>query len=213
MSDWREIGMKKCKRWQFLETALVLLFGFAVSGCALTKETITVDYSPQKNIESIRGAERIHLKVNVNDARSMQDKVSYKKNAYGMEMGAIIPNNDVIQLFRDSIKTELANRGFIVNDGDTIVNVELIKFINDFKTGFFAGDASAEVIMGSQVKLLNGNIIYNKTITGSYVEQNIQLATGNNAKLALEGALKDAVSKLVNDSEFIRALMGTKKSG
>ncbi|MFA4901624.1 MAG: YajG family lipoprotein [Desulfobaccales bacterium] len=203
--------MQNCKRWQFLMTSLVLLFGFSVSGCALTKEAITVDYTPQKNIEPIRGAEKIHLKVNVNDARSMQDKVSYKKNAYGMEMGAIIPHNDVVQLVRDSIKTELTNRGFIVNDGDTIINVELIKFINDFKTGFFAGDASAEVLMGLQVKLANGNIIYNKTITGNYVEQNIQLATGNNAKLALEGALKDAVSKLVNDSDFIMALMGTKK--
>jgi hypothetical protein len=37
------------------------------------------------------------------------------------------------------------------------------------------------------------------------------LATGNNAKLALEGALKDAVSKLVNDSDFIMALLGAKK--
>lgn len=105
------------------------------------------------------------------------------------------------------------NRGFIVNGGDIIVNIELIKFFNDFKSGFFAGDASAEVLMGSQVKLSNGNIIYNKIITGNYVEQNIQLATGNNAKLALEGALKDAVSKLVNDSDFIMALMETKKAG
>jgi uncharacterized lipoprotein YajG len=205
--------MKNFKRWQFLMTSVVFLFGFSVSGCALTKEAITVDYAPQKNIEPIRGAEKIHLKVNVNDARSMRDKISYKKNAYGMEMGAIIPQNDVVQLVRDSIKTELTNRGFIVNDGDTVINIELIKFINDFKTGFIAGDASAEVLMGSQVKLSNGNIIYNKTITGSYVEQNIQLATGNNAKLALEGALKDAVSKLVNDSDFIMALMGTRKSG
>lgn len=197
--------------WQFVMMCLVLTFGFLVSGCALTKEYITVDYTPQRNIEPIRGAENIHLKVNVNDARSMRDKVCYKKNAYGMELGEIISNNDVVQLVRESIKTELTNRGFIVNDGDVVINVELIKFFNDFKTGFFAGDAAAEVLMGSQIKLSNGNIIYNKIITGSYVEQNIQLSTGNNAKLALEGALKDAIAKLINDSEFIMALMGTKK--
>ncbi len=206
--------MKNYKnRCHLLMICLVLLFDFSVSGCALTKEYITVDYTPQKNIEPIRGAENIHLKVNVNDGRSMRDKVCYKKNGYGMELGEIISNNDVVQLVSDSIKTELTNRGFIVNDGDIIINIELIKFFNDFKMGFFAGDASAEVLMGSQVKLSNGNIIYNKIITGNYVEQNIQLSTGNNAKLALEGALKDAVSKLVNDSEFIIALMGTKKLG
>lgn len=143
----------------------------------------------------------------------MRDKVCYKKNAYGMELGEIISNNDVVELVRNSINTELTNRGFIVNGGDIAINIELIKFFNDFKTGFFAGDASAEVLMGSQVIQSNGNIIYNKTITGNYVEHNIQLATGNNAKLALEGALKDAVSKLVNDSDFIMALMGTKKPG
>ncbi len=206
--------MKNYKdRWRFLVVCSVLLLGFSVSSCALTKAYITVDYAPQINIEPIRGAEKVNLTVNVNDARSMRDKLSYKKNAYGMELGEIISNNDVVQLVRESIKTELTNRGFNVDGSDIFINIELIKFFNDFKTGFFAGDASAEVLMGSQIKLSNGNIIYNKIITGNYVEQDIQLATGNNAKLALEGALKDAVSKLVNDSDFIMALMGTKKSG
>ena len=143
----------------------------------------------------------------------MRDEICYKKNAYGMELGEIISNNDVIELIREFIKTELTNRGFIVNGGDIAINIELIKFFNDFKTGFFVVDASAESLMGLQVKLSNGNIIYNKIITGNYVEQNIQLATDNNAELVLEGALKDAVSKLVNDSDFIMALMGTKKPG
>ncbi|MDO9531979.1 MAG: YajG family lipoprotein [Deltaproteobacteria bacterium] len=197
--------------WRFWVSCSFLLFSFCLSGCALTKEYITVDYTPQKNIEPIRGAEKVNLKVNVNDGRSIRDKVCYKKNAYGMELGEIISNSDVVKLVQDSIKTELTNRGFILNDGNIVINIELIKFFNDFKTGFFAGDASAEVLMGSQVKISNGNIIYNKIITGNYVEQNIQLATGNNAKLALEGALKDAVSKLINDSDFIMALMETKK--
>jgi uncharacterized lipoprotein YajG len=111
----------------------------------------------------------------------------------------------------ESIKTELQNRGFKVDGNGIVLNIELIKFYNDFKSGFFAGDAAGEVIMGSQVKRKDGNLIYNKTITGMYVEKNIQLATGQNAKLALEGALKDAVSKLVNDSEFIWALMQCKE--
>jgi uncharacterized lipoprotein YajG len=204
--------MKNYKnRWRFLVVCSVSLLSFSVLGCALTKEYITVDYTPQKNIEPIRGAEKVHLKVNVNDSRNMRDKVCYKKNAYGMELGEIISNNDVVKLISDSIKTEMSNRGFIINDSDILINIELIKFFNDFKTGFFAGDALAEVLIGSQIRLSNGNIVYNKIITGNYIEQNIQLATGNNAKLSLEGALKDAISKLVNDSEFIIALMETKK--
>ena len=188
----------------------ILVFLMLLSGCALTKEHITLDYVPQSNVEAIRGSEKVNIKLNVTDARTMRDKVSYKKNAYGMEMGEIISDSDVIDLIRKSIKTELQNRGFIVDSGGTNVNIELIKFYNDFKSGFFAGDASAEIIMGVQVKQKNGNIPYNKTITGAYVEQNVQLATGGNAKRALDGALKDVIPKLMNDQKFIIALMESK---
>ena len=126
----------------------VLLIGFSVSICALTKEYITVNYNPQKNIGPIRGAEKVNVKVNMNDAWSMRDEICYKKNAYGMELGEIISNNDVIELIREFIKTGLTNRGFIVNGGDIAINIELIKFFNDFKTGFFVVDASAESLMG-----------------------------------------------------------------
>jgi uncharacterized lipoprotein YajG len=188
----------------------ILVFLMFLSGCALTKEHITLDYVPQSNVEAIRGSEKVNIKLNVTDARTMRDKVSYKKNAYGMEMGEIISDSDVIDLIRKSIKTELQNRGFIVDSGGTNVNIELIKFYNDFKSGFFAGDASAEIIMGVLVKQKNGNIPYNKTITGAYVEQNVQLATGGNAKRALDGALKDVIPKLMNDQKFIIALMESK---
>lgn len=191
----------------------ILILLLLSSGCALTKEHIALDYAPQQKIDLIRGSEKINLEVNVKDGRKMRDKVSYKKNAYGMELAEIISDKDVVELVRDSIKTELRNRGFNTDGNDVQINIELIKFFNDFKSGFFAGDASGELIMSAQVKKIGGNISYNKTITGEYLEQNIQLATGNNAKLALEGALKDAVSKLVNDSDFIMALMGTKKPG
>jgi len=188
----------------------IIIFFLFSSGCALTKAYIPLDYNPQPNIETIRGSEKVNLKVNITDGRSVRDKVSYKKNAYGMEMGEIIPNKDVVELVRESIKSELQNRGFNVNGNDVEINIELIKFFNDFKPGFFAGDSSAEVILVTQVKQKNGNITYNKTITGGYVEKNIQLMTGNNARIALEGALKDAVSNLVNDSKFIIALMESK---
>jgi uncharacterized lipoprotein YajG len=189
---------------------IALISFICLTGCALTKEHIALDYAPQQNIDPIRGSEKINLEINVKDFRKMKDKVSYKKNGYGMELAEIISDKDVVDLVRDSIKTELSNRGFNTNGNDVQVNIELIKFFNDFKPGFFAGDATGEVIMSAQVKKSGGNIIYNKSITGEYTEQNIQLMTGNNAKLALEGALKDAISKLVNDTEFIRALMQSK---
>lgn len=185
----------------------ILIILLSISGCALTKDHILLDYTPQQNIDTIRGSDKVNINLKITDARSMRDKVSYKKNAYGMEMAEIISDNNVIELLKEAIKSELQNRGFKTNGSDIDLDIELIRFFNDFKSGFFAGDAAGEVIIGTMVKRKNGSITYKKTITGKYVEQDIQLATGKNAKIALEGALKDAVSKLVNDPEFIKALM------
>src|SRR5437763_12439384 len=41
----------------------------------------------------------------------------------------------------------LRNRGFEVGKGSVSVKAELQKFYNDFKTGFFSGDAVAEVVI------------------------------------------------------------------
>jgi len=73
MIAW-EINMNNYKkRCRFWVSCSFLVFSFYLSGCALTKEFITVDYTPQKNIEPIRGAEKVNLKVNMNDVRSMRD--------------------------------------------------------------------------------------------------------------------------------------------
>lgn len=61
--------------------------------------------------------------------------------------------------------------------------------------------------MNVQVKKPDEKIIFSKTITGQYVNPSIQLATGENAQIALNGALKDAIQKLVRDPEFINCLL------
>jgi hypothetical protein len=66
--------------------------------------------------------------------------------------------------------------------------------------------------MNVQVKKPVGAIIFSKIIMGQYTNQNIQPASGENAQVALNGALKDAIQKLVNDPEFVNCLLGSGKS-
>ena len=189
----------------------VLAIPFFSSSCALKKDTISMGYTPQENIDKIHNAEKVRLHVNITDARNMKDKVSYKKNAYGMELAEIVSSTDVTQIVRTALESELRNRGFIVNNSGINLDVTLIKFFSDFKTGFWSGEAVAEVIMSVQVKQLNNQIPFNKVINGNYTNPNIQLASGKNAQIALDGALGDAVSKLVNDPSFIAAIMTSEK--
>lgn len=186
--------------------ALCLLVASFIGGCALTTDQIKLEYVPTSS-GRLEGAETIKVKAEVIDLRTVKDKVSSKKNGYGMEMAPIVAVNDVSELISRSINTELANRGFTVSGGNLLVRNELSRFYSDFKVGFWAGDAVADVIMNVQVKRPDEKIIFSKTITGQYVNQNIQLASGENAQVALNGALKDAIQKLVSDPEFINSLL------
>ena len=186
--------------------ALCIMVAALIGGCALTTDQIKLEYVPMSS-GRLEGAETVKVKTEVIDLRTVKDKVSSKKNGYGMEMAPIVTVNDVSELVSTSLNTELANRGFTVSGGSLLVRSELSRFYSDFKIGFWAGDAVADVIMNVQVKRPDDKIIFSKTITGQYVNPSIQLASGENARIALNGALKDAVQKLVNDPEFINCLL------
>ncbi len=186
---------------------VVLVLLVLMSGCALTVDKVKVDYTPQSNVEKIDTMDSMAVEVSVADMRSRKDRVSSKKNGYGMEMAAIIAENDVTELVAYAIVTELRNRGFEVGKGSVSVKVELQKFYNDFKVGFFSGDAEAEVGINVQIQKPDGSVRFAKFVSGEGKEPSIQLASGTNAKAALELALRDAVSKLFNDRGFLDALI------
>lgn len=183
---------------------LVVMLG---SGCALSKDYVNLGYIAQQGVAKVDGADKVTIAVNLSDVRSTKDKVSCKKNGFGMEMAAIISKDDVASLVKSAIADELHNRGFNLNGGPVTVVIELTKFYNDFKMGFWSGSAEAEVACNVQVKKSDGNINYAKTITGLNTQKGIQIMSGKNSKVALEGALKDAVAKLMEDESFIKSLL------
>jgi len=190
---------------------ILLVMVFLASGCALTKDYVVLFYDPQTNVEKIKDADTIKVKVEILDVRAIKDKVSSKKNAYGMEMAPIIAQNDVADTLKKAIEVELKNRGFDLGEGSVLVFAELNKYYNDFKTGFWSGRAVAEVVMNVQVNKPDKTILYSKMIAGEN-SHTVQLASGNNAKYVLDAALKDAISKLFNDTAFVDSLFKASKN-
>jgi uncharacterized lipoprotein YajG len=194
---------------QFVGSILVLSL---LTGCALTTAQIPLTYIPQSNVSKLSDAKNITVTVVVHDQRDSKDAVGAKKNGFGMDMAPIVATNDVATLLKSAIETELNNRGFNLGTSNAVsVVAELSKFYNDFKVGFWAGDAVAEVTMNILIKNQDGEIIYSKIISGHGKEPNIQLASGKNAMLALNAALKDALDKMFNDPDFIPTLLKSKK--
>ena len=94
---------------------ILLLF---VTGCALTEEKIELGYAPKAGTARIEGAEKVSVSVTVADMRTdKSNKVSAKKNGFGMEMGAIFASENVTATLEKAFSAELKARGFSVGAG------------------------------------------------------------------------------------------------
>ena len=184
---------------------IILVFS---SGCALTQDIINIPYEGKANLVVVDGAENIQVLVNSADKRTVyKDRVGTKKNGYGMEMAAIVPENDIAKTFADAIEFELQNLGFKIGDNGKKLTVELVRFYNDFKIGFFAGDAVADGLVNVVIKDKNEDLLFSKSYEGGAIEPNIQLAIGHNAKIALTKTMANIVVKIAHDKDMHSALL------
>ena len=188
---------------------LALLASVSVfTGCALTEDKIDIPYQGRANITVVQGADKVNVEVKNEDKRTVfKDRVGAKKNGYGMEMAKIVPTNDVAKTFSDAVMFELENLGFKNGAGGKTVKVELVRFYNDFKMGFFAGDAVADGLVNIVVTNNKNEVIFTRSYEGGAVYPNIQLALGENAREALIKAMTDIVGKVAQDKELHTALL------
>lgn len=184
-----------------------------LGACAFTEETIPVDYKAPSNMELAVGAADVTVSVEAKDGRvSNKDRVSSKKNGYGIETAPIKAGNDVVVLTQEAVEHELESLGFKVGPGGLIAKVELQTFYNDFKNGFFSGDAVAEVAFNLTVTRSDGSYVYSRSYKGVGMNKNIQMASGSNAKVALEEALTNAMQQFIEDTNMHKALVAAVKA-
>lgn len=183
----------------------------SLSGCALTTERIELQYPQRQGISQIPGANHVCINVQVNDQRQDKSKVSCKKNSLGIEMAAILATEDVTVSIRRFVEKELLSRGFQLGSDTANVQVvaNLTRFYNDFKCGFFSGNAVADFNMSVAVESKKGDLLYSRQIIAQGTEPNIQLASGENASRALNRALKNGIKSLFEDQDFLSALMAS----
>jgi uncharacterized lipoprotein YajG len=191
-----------------MKTFISLIILVVTSGCALTEDKIDIPYEGKANLAVVDGAENISVFVKHKDKRTVyKDRVSTKKNGYGMEMAKIVPINDISKTFGDAVKFELENLGFKIGKNGKEVNVELIRFYNDFKMGFFAGDAVADGLLNVSVRAKSGSLLFSKSYEGGAINANVQLALGHNAREALMQAMANIVEKIAYDKDLHAALL------
>lgn len=91
--------------------------------------------------------------------------------------------------------------------GLTPIFFSLFFLFSILKSGFWAGDAVTDLTMSVHAQSDPGTILYSCNLIVQGIEENIQLATGSNAKLALDRALQKGVRMLFDDEQFLAALL------
>ncbi len=191
---------------------LALLALFAASmlgGCAITTERIEVPYSPAPGAVALPGAAAVAVAVRVNDAREDKGRIGTKRNAYGLAMAPILAGEEVPITVRRALEAELRARGF-QGPGPTVavlVDVDLDRFMSDFKVWTVSVDATAQVTLRVTVPGAGGRAGYSRRIAAEGVKTGLPLMTAERAREVLTLALADAVGQLFADPAFAAALL------
>ena len=186
---------------------LPLITGIGLSGCALTTSRVPLHYGPPSKVSVLTMAKNVVVSVHVQDLRKHK-KVGNKKNGFGMVMAAIYTKKNVAGTVRNAIEEGLQARGFRVGRNAVVfVNVGITKFYNTFNMGLITGSAVAKLDMTVIVKNKSGKQLFYRKILAKGENDSIFIASGGNAGVALDRALRNGVNMLFNNNKFTAALL------
>ena len=183
----------------------LLVAALCASGCAFTPETVKL--TPLFTPAPEPGADRIELKVKVDDLRLEPTEVVARKiNGFGYQLAAITSDKPVAEVLAQAFTDALLARGYRVHDAAPItLAIELIVMSHEFRTGFWSGKSEAQVIFLATARDTAGAQIF-RQVVGEKFDHPIQLATGDNVGKAYEGAITKAIEKLLSMAGFRDAL-------
>ncbi|SRR5258706_7625945 len=152
----------------------VFAVAFLMSACALTTDRIDVPYQTLGTATPVAGASTASVSIVAHDGRTVYpDRVSTKKNGYGMEMAPILANNDIPQTVGKAVEQELKAQGFQIGPGHAALSIDVMRFYNDFKIGFFSGNAIADVEIHATVRDTAISIVFVAEYEGSGKEADV----------------------------------------
>ena len=207
------------RRWTS-NLCVAAIFCISFYGCGLVTKNVVLTYHPEENVILFEEAGNVAIKVKVVDLRTEANDLGTEKEVGDdPTLAPINANNDLKELVGYAIETELTNRGFKSGEG-VWIEVDLIKFYTNFgvgrgTSGFGINHRfTANLILHVDVKKPEGALVYSNLVRGEgainvkmpilyYSPADLE----HYSKASLDAALKDGISRLVNDPEFIKSLI------
>jgi uncharacterized lipoprotein YajG len=196
-----------------LRRGATLLLMAMIAACATATVPpfpVSLTYTPDRNAQPVSGSEAVHVEVTVNDLR--QEKNTLGEVSGGPQTVSIFTNDDLAELIKSAIQSELVDRDFELGSGNALVVVDLEGISVHRKIGANPS-AWAEVIFKVQVEQKTGAVLYSREVDGTTSLALPHESGSGGSQHALNSALDDAVQRLMADPAFINALLSTRKPG
>jgi uncharacterized lipoprotein YajG len=185
-------------------STLVVLSIIAFGGCLMSPLSVPITYQPALKVSPVPGASSVHVFVVGEDQRA--DKTTVGE----YDQQAVVTSNDVGEVARDAVQTELQAREFVIEKGPgcSQVRVQIVTLHGHFFSSLFYSSYTGELTMHVEVERPDKAIAYSQSFAATDTTHPAVFGSvSNDFGDALSGALKQGVAKLFEDPAFMAALL------
>jgi Uncharacterized lipoprotein len=177
-----------------------------IGGCAIPVRELPITYVPQENVQPIKDADAVPVEVKVED----RQPVEYITPFTDVTKGRRFRVKDAADTIKSTAETELRARGFKVETGGAVVEIQLIHFEATFEEGFTT-TVRAYLSMRVQVLPQTGKALYSEDVRGEGTPISAVFMLHPGA-LELQRSLEDTFKRLLADPGFTQAILATRQS-
>jgi PBP1b-binding outer membrane lipoprotein LpoB len=179
-----------------------------LTGCAFTKETVTLNYQRPPLGEPVKEDATITVQK-LKDARGSDPNLLAQKGIAGKTSGAYITSNEVAVTVTEALTDTLAGMGckLVAEGGDLSIGGDLLKFDSNVLVGFWAGSMEGSIQLN--LKLTNaktGVQVWSDVVSGYSKIGGLQVDRAAHRTMVAEKALQDAMQKLAASESFRKVL-------
>ena len=192
----------------------ILAFPFLLIACFDEKSyiaapsTVSLSYTPETEVEPLKAPGAVA--VVVNDLRANRSKVG---NTAGLALasgkGVITTSQNVAEVLKFAIVSELRDRGFTVGSGPASVSIDVTQFDVEHVVQAMSGvlemssgyNSAAEVLIHVEVTGVGKRRLYSRLVFGQHSSEN------GSDQQTLDLAFEMAVQNLFPDPKFTSAIL------
>ena len=175
-----------------------------LTGCAFTKEQVTVGFQTPLFKETVTAASPITVQK-LKDARGVNPHLLAQKGAQMKTTGEYDTDPEVAEIVTDALKTTLKALNYKIADeaGSLTLSGDLIKFDSNVIMGFWAGALECSIQLNLKLTdAKTGALLWSELLTGYTKIDGLQMDRAAHRQRVAEEALQDVMKKFGESDTF-----------